>query len=119
MVLMHNHRQLTMDFDCGQHHVAQVGLTGVFSGNGRSLQITALSVSCASILHYTHWDWNWTTSSLGILNVKGRQVVRAWNVVHMLSKLLSPAAKAIRYSMLERGESYPAEHFGRHLALKF
>ena len=56
---------------------------------------------------------------MGILKVKGRQVVRAWNVVHMLSKLLSPAAKAIRYSMLERGESYPAEHFGRHLALKF
>jgi hypothetical protein len=36
----------------------------------------------------------------------------------MLSKLLSPAAEAFRYFMLERGESYLAEHFGRHLALK-
>ena len=55
---------------------------------------------------------------IGILEVEGTPVVRAWNVVHMLSKLLSPAAEAFRYFMLERGESYLAEHFGKHLALK-
>lgn len=55
---------------------------------------------------------------IGILEVEGTPVVRAWNVVHMLSKLLSPAAEAFRYFMLERGETYLAEHYGRHLALK-
>ena len=55
---------------------------------------------------------------IGILKVEGTPVVRAWNVVHMLSKLLSPAAEAFRYFMLERGETYLAEHFGRHLTLK-
>ena len=55
---------------------------------------------------------------IGILKVEGTPVVRAWNVVHMLSKLLSPAAEAFRYFMLERGETYLAEHYGRHLTLK-
>jgi DNA-binding transcriptional LysR family regulator len=55
---------------------------------------------------------------IAVLDVEGTPVMRAWNVVHMLSKLLSPAAEAFRYFVLERGESYLAEHFGRHLALK-
>ena len=54
---------------------------------------------------------------IAILDVEGTPVVRAWNVVHMLSKLLSPAAEAFRYFVLERGESYLAENFGRHLTL--
>jgi len=44
-------------------------------------------------------------------------VVRAWNVVHTLSKLLSPAAEALRYYILERGEQFLADQFGRHIAL--
>jgi LysR family transcriptional regulator, low CO2-responsive transcriptional regulator len=55
---------------------------------------------------------------IAILDVDGTPVVRAWNVVHMLSKLLSPAAEAFRYFVLERGEVYLAEHFSRHLNLK-
>ena len=54
---------------------------------------------------------------IAILDVDGSPVVRAWNVVHMLSKLLSPSAEAFRYFVLERGESYLAENFGRHLTL--
>jgi len=48
---------------------------------------------------------------LTVLDVEGAPVVRAWNVVHTLSKLLSPAAEAFRYFVLERGESYLAENF--------
>jgi len=44
-------------------------------------------------------------------------VVRAWNVVHMLSKLLSPAAEAFRYFVLEHGEDYLAQQFARHVKL--
>lgn len=46
-----------------------------------------------------------------VLDVEGAPVVRAWNVVHTLSKLLSPAAEAFRYFVLERGEAYLAESF--------
>lgn len=47
-----------------------------------------------------------------VLDVPGSPVVRAWNVVHTLSKMLSPAAEAFRYFMLERGEAFLSEHFG-------
>jgi hypothetical protein len=40
---------------------------------------------------------------IAVLDVEGAPVVRAWNVVHMLSKLLSPAAEAFRYFVLEHG----------------
>jgi DNA-binding transcriptional LysR family regulator len=54
---------------------------------------------------------------LVVLDVEGSPVLRAWNVVHTLSKLLSPAAEAFRYFMLERGEAFLARNFGAHLAL--
>ncbi|MGQ3117711.1 MAG: LysR substrate-binding domain-containing protein [Hydrogenophaga sp.] len=48
---------------------------------------------------------------MAVLDVEGAPVVRAWNVVHTQSKLLSPAAEAFRYFVLERGEAYLAESF--------
>jgi DNA-binding transcriptional LysR family regulator len=54
---------------------------------------------------------------LTVLDVRGGPVLRAWNVVHTLSKVLSPAAEAFRYFMLERGEAFLAAHFGAHLQL--
>jgi LysR family transcriptional regulator, low CO2-responsive transcriptional regulator len=54
---------------------------------------------------------------IAVLDVQGAPVVRAWNVVHTLSKLLSPAAEAFRYFMLERAESHLAAQFGRHVSL--
>ncbi len=49
---------------------------------------------------------------LSILDVRGSPVVRAWHVVHALSKLLSPAAEAFRYFVLEHAESDLAAQFG-------
>jgi DNA-binding transcriptional LysR family regulator len=54
---------------------------------------------------------------IAVLDVEGAPIVRAWNVVHMLSKLLSPAAEAFRYFVLEHGEDYLAAHFSRHIRL--
>ena len=54
---------------------------------------------------------------IAILEVEGTPVVRAWNVVHTQSKLLSPAAEAFRYFILERAEVFLAENYGRHVAL--
>jgi DNA-binding transcriptional LysR family regulator len=54
---------------------------------------------------------------IATLDVEGTPIVRAWNVVHTLSKLLSPAAEAFRYFMLERAESLLAEKYGGLLTL--
>ena len=54
---------------------------------------------------------------LVVLDVEGAPVLRAWNVVHTLSKVLSPAAEAFRYHMLEHGEAFLARNFAAHLAL--
>jgi len=47
---------------------------------------------------------------LQIVDVEGAPVMRAWNVVHLQSKLLSPAAEAFRYFIIERGEAHLAAH---------
>ena len=55
---------------------------------------------------------------ISILDVEGTPVLRAWNVVHTLSKLLSPAAEAFRYFMLEHAEAYLANKYGRFMRLE-
>jgi DNA-binding transcriptional LysR family regulator len=47
---------------------------------------------------------------LKVLDVEGTPIMRTWNVVHLLSKLLSPAAEAFRYFILEEGETYLRAH---------
>ena len=49
---------------------------------------------------------------LGILEIEGAPIVRAWNLVHTRSKMLSPAAEAFRYFMLEEAEAFLAQQFG-------
>jgi DNA-binding transcriptional LysR family regulator len=49
---------------------------------------------------------------LVIPNVEGLPLVRRWYVVNTLSKLLSPAAEAFRYFVLEEGEAFLAGEFG-------
>ena len=44
------------------------------------------------------------------MQVEDSPIVRTWNIVHMQSKLLSPAAEALRYFILQHGETYLAEH---------
>jgi len=47
---------------------------------------------------------------LQVLDVVGTPVMRTWNVVHLQSKLLSPAAEAFRYFIIERGEAHLLAH---------
>jgi len=54
---------------------------------------------------------------IAIVDVEGTPVVRAWNCVHNLSKLLSPAAEAFRYFVLEHGEAFLAKRYGALLPL--
>jgi DNA-binding transcriptional LysR family regulator len=50
------------------------------------------------------------TGLMHIVDVEGTPVMRAWHVVHLQSKVLSPAAEAFRYFLIERGESLLVEH---------
>lgn len=50
------------------------------------------------------------TGVLKVVEVEGSPVMRTWNVVHMMSKVLSPAAEAFRYLLLEEGEQQLAAH---------
>lgn len=54
---------------------------------------------------------------IAVLEVAGTPVVRAWNVVHTRSKMLSPAAEAFRYHVLEHGEAYLARQFGQAVSI--
>jgi DNA-binding transcriptional LysR family regulator len=53
------------------------------------------------------------TGLLKVLDVEGLPLVRRWQVVHLRAKLLSPAAEAFRYYMLEYGERLLAKMFPR------
>jgi len=47
---------------------------------------------------------------IALVHLEGTPVMRMWNVVHLQSRVLSPAAEAFRYFILEEGEAYLAEH---------
>jgi DNA-binding transcriptional LysR family regulator len=49
--------------------------------------------------------------TLRILEVPGLPLVRRWQLVNLRAKLLSPAAEALRYYILERGEALLAQLF--------
>jgi DNA-binding transcriptional LysR family regulator len=51
------------------------------------------------------------TGLLKVLEVDGLPLVRRWQVVHVRAKLLSPAAEAFRYYVLEYGERLLAQMF--------
>jgi len=50
------------------------------------------------------------TGVLAVVDVERTPVVRTWHLVHLLSRVLSPAAEAFRYFLLERAQAFLAEH---------
>ncbi len=51
------------------------------------------------------------TGGLVLLDVDGLPLVRRWHIVNRLGKMLSPAAEALRYFVLEQGEALMANQF--------
>nr|WP_068677829.1 MULTISPECIES: LysR family transcriptional regulator [unclassified Variovorax] len=49
------------------------------------------------------------TGLLHVLEVEGSPVMRIWHIVRLQSKVLSPAAEAFRYFIIEHGEGYLRE----------
>jgi DNA-binding transcriptional LysR family regulator len=51
-----------------------------------------------------------TNGLIARLEVEGTPVIKTWNLVHLLAKVLSPAAEAFRYAVLENAETYLRAH---------
>ena len=47
---------------------------------------------------------------LKVLDIVGTPVMRTWNVVHLAEKVLSPAAEAFRYYLIEQGSDFLQAH---------
>jgi DNA-binding transcriptional LysR family regulator len=47
---------------------------------------------------------------LQVLPIEGTPLMRTWNIVHLQSRLLSPAAEAFRYFIIECGEAHLVAH---------
>ena len=45
-----------------------------------------------------------------LVHVEDTPVIRTWNVVHLPSRVLSPAADAFRFGMIDASECDMAEH---------
>jgi DNA-binding transcriptional LysR family regulator len=45
-----------------------------------------------------------------VLDVAGTPVMRMWNIVHLQSRVLSPAAEAFRYFIIERAQAHLQAH---------
>ena len=56
----------------------------------------------------------WRNGLIASPPVEGLPLMRRWHVVNSAGKLLSPAAEALRYFVLERGESHLATMFAGH-----
>lgn len=50
------------------------------------------------------------SSLLHLLDIQDTPLMRTWNLTHLQSKLLSPAAEAFRYFVLEQAEGYLRAH---------
>jgi DNA-binding transcriptional LysR family regulator len=59
-------------------------------------------------LHTLHLELQ--AGLLQVVAAVGTPIIRTWNVVHLQSKVLSPAAEAFRYFMIEHAENHLAEH---------
>jgi DNA-binding transcriptional LysR family regulator len=70
--------------------------------------IAGMGISFLS-LHTTGLEVD--TGLLKVLDVDGLPLVRRWQIAHLRAKLLSPAAEALRYHVLEHGEQLLARMF--------
>ena len=78
--------------------------------------MAGLGVSLVS-LHTIALEWR--NGLLAAPPVEGLPLMRRWHVVNTAGKLLSPAAEAVRYFVLERGEAHLAAMFNHDAAQPF
>ncbi len=76
--------------------------------------MAGLGVSLVS-LHTIGLEWR--NGLIAAPHVEGLPLMRRWHVVNAAAKMLSPAAEALRYYILEGGEAHLAAMFGIETAL--
>lgn len=76
--------------------------------------MAGLGVSLVS-LHTIGLEWR--SGLIAAPHVEGLPLMRRWHLVNAAAKMLSPAAEAFRYFILERGEAHLAAMFGEETAL--
>ncbi|MEJ8850654.1 LysR family transcriptional regulator [Variovorax rhizosphaerae] len=75
----------------------------------KQVVMAGLGVSLVS-LHTIGLEWR--NGLIAAPTVEGLPLMRRWHLVNAAAKMLSPAAEAFRYFMLERGEAHMAAMFG-------
>lgn len=75
--------------------------------------MAGLGVSLVS-LHTIGLEWR--SGLIAAPHVEGLPLMRRWHLVNAAAKMLSPAAEAFRYFMLERAEAHLAAMFGTETA---
>jgi DNA-binding transcriptional LysR family regulator len=76
--------------------------------------MAGLGVSVVS-LHTIGMEWR--NGLIAAPHVEGLPLMRRWHLVHAAAKMLSPAAEAFRYFILERAEAHLATMFAVETAL--
>ena len=91
-----------------QHHVAP-RITMEMSSN-ETIKQAVMAGMGLSLLSLHTLGLELRCGLLQLLDVQGTPLMRSWNIVHLSSRVLSPAAEAFRYFMIERGEAHLVAH---------
>ncbi|WP_213954826.1 MULTISPECIES: LysR substrate-binding domain-containing protein [unclassified Variovorax] len=78
----------------------------------KQVVMAGLGVSLVS-LHTIGLEWR--NGLIAAPSVEGLPLMRRWHLVNAVAKMLSPAAEAFRYFMLERAEAHMAAMFGTEM----
>jgi DNA-binding transcriptional LysR family regulator len=97
------------------HHLEPMFIMEISSDEAiKQAVIAGLGVSLVS-LHTIGLEWQ--NGLIAAPHVEGLPLMRRWHLVSAAAKMLSPAAEAFRYFMLERAEAHLAAMFGGETAL--
>lgn len=96
------------------HHLQPMFIMEIASDEAIKQAVMAgLGVSLVS-LHTIGLEWR--SGLIAAPHVEGLPLIRRWHLVNAAAKMLSPAAEAFRYFMLDRGEAHLAAMFGGETA---
>lgn len=98
----------TLDAMLSQHRVApRITMEMPSNESIKQAVIAGMGISFLS-LHTVGLELR--NGLLRVLPVEGTPLMRTWHVVHLSAKVLSPAAEAFRYFILEHGPAWLAAH---------
>jgi DNA-binding transcriptional LysR family regulator len=94
-----------------QHHLQPTFLMEM--GSTEAIKQAVMAGLGVSLLSQHTIGLEWEHGLIAAPAVEGLPMMRRWNLVVAAGKLLSPAAEAFRYFLLEEGEAHLAGMFGQ------